>query len=602
MDPATARMALKLQLDDVDAILKAFPPNDINAAAMSEKVAFSMLGEELVRKWQEVSGQYIAYNILKEENNNRAAFKRLLSEEQQAERDHDMACRLAGKPVPQRAPPPANRSANDQTTARQNEAINGPVSALEKLRFDLSGTQTAAGLPKLHASLKRAAEEQLTLKIEKKAASESVMASKQATVEDVPDAEAPPRGTLEPGPSKTQKRVASLDPVVLRERDDGRTKRLRHDMEGGGVASRLYTAAATKSVSETEKAADKVSAVSRGTCSSCLDMHPMHDMLQLPCKDENEPENHAYCRDCLQRLFQSSVTDPSHFPPRCCNRIIPLFSCTPFLTQPLIAKFVERREELGTSDRTYCSNNKCSKWVRPADIQANVGTCAECKEKTCATCKGKQHGGLCPEDKDVKELMSFAKEKRWQTCPNCKEMVELERGCYHITCRCRHQFCYLCVTKWKTCNCPLWDERNIINPPQPGVAQAAPAPAPAPAPVVAPFQAPAPLPAPNAAFMAALNHAQAQLNAVFQPAPVPAPQPAPQQAPQQAPAPRANNRNKRRRNQRDQRQQHEHHFERFYRSNGWNTTCHKCGHQDRWVNCCSGCDLKVCWYCTKNRV
>ena len=79
-------MALKLQLDDVDAILKAFPPNDINAAAMSEKVAFSMLGEELVRKWQEVSGQYIAYNILKEENNNRAAFKRLLSEEQQAER------------------------------------------------------------------------------------------------------------------------------------------------------------------------------------------------------------------------------------------------------------------------------------------------------------------------------------------------------------------------------------------------------------------------------------------------------------------------------------------------------------------------------------
>jgi len=79
-------MALKLQLDDVDAILKTLPPNDTNAAAKSEKVAFTTLREELLRKWQEVSGQYIAYNMLREENNNRAAFKRLLSEEQQAER------------------------------------------------------------------------------------------------------------------------------------------------------------------------------------------------------------------------------------------------------------------------------------------------------------------------------------------------------------------------------------------------------------------------------------------------------------------------------------------------------------------------------------
>jgi len=341
-----------------------------------------------------------------------------------------MACRLAGKPVPQRAPPPAKRSANDQIiAARQNEAINGPSITLGKLRFDLSGTQTAAGLPKPPAPLKRAAEEQLTPKVKKKTATESAMAGKQATVEDVPDVEAPPRGTLEAGPSKTQKRAAYMDPAILRERDDGRTKRPKHDIECGDLASSLDGALAAKSV----PLAEKPSTVSRGTCSSCLDMHPMHDMLQLPCKDDDEPENHAYCRDCLQRLFQSSVTDPSHFPPRCCNKIIPLLSCTPFLSQPLIATFVERREELGTPDRTYCSNNTCSKWVRPADIQANVGTCANCKEKTCITCKGKHHVGLCPEDKDVKDLMSFAKEKRWQTCPNCREMVELERGCYHIT-------------------------------------------------------------------------------------------------------------------------------------------------------------------------
>jgi hypothetical protein len=86
IDPATARMALKLQLDDVDAILKTLPTTSNDITATSEATAFRWLREELVRKWQELSGHYFAHNVLKEENGNRAAFKRLLNEEQQAER------------------------------------------------------------------------------------------------------------------------------------------------------------------------------------------------------------------------------------------------------------------------------------------------------------------------------------------------------------------------------------------------------------------------------------------------------------------------------------------------------------------------------------
>jgi hypothetical protein len=80
MDPVTTRLALKLQLDDVDAILKA------HTSTLSEAAAFVSLRTELLRKWQEVNGQCFAYNVLKEENNNNVeAFRRLLSEEQQAE-------------------------------------------------------------------------------------------------------------------------------------------------------------------------------------------------------------------------------------------------------------------------------------------------------------------------------------------------------------------------------------------------------------------------------------------------------------------------------------------------------------------------------------
>jgi hypothetical protein len=342
-----------------------------------------------------------------------------------------MAFRLVSKPVLQRAPP-SNKGAPDEDA--KDEAVNSSTTTAKKLRPNLSGTQTDAGPIKPTPQLKRPAENQMTSGADKKSANKSVMASKQATVENASDDD-DPNISLRPESFAAKKRTAVVDPAVLRERDDGRTKRAKSDSADNSPTVLDSVTTAKSCVHEAKLATPdgKASAIAQGTCSSCLDMHPNYDMLQLPCKDVGDRENHAYCRNCLQRLFESSVTDPSHFPPRCCSKIIPLFNCTPFLPPSLIARFVARREELATVNRTYCSNNDCSKWIRPANIEANVASCTECAQKTCATCEAKQHVGLCPEDKDVKSLMTVAKQKRWQTCPNCKEMVELERGCYHIT-------------------------------------------------------------------------------------------------------------------------------------------------------------------------
>ncbi|KAF2793126.1 hypothetical protein K505DRAFT_203416, partial [Melanomma pulvis-pyrius CBS 109.77] len=196
-------------------------------------------------------------------------------------------------------------------------------------------------------------------------------------------------------------------------------------------------------------------------CSSCLDIHDIFDLLQLGCNRYGGEQAHAYCRECLEGLFESSVNDPSLFPPRCCSKPIEVFACAPFLSKDLLARFVEKKEELETPNPTYCSNPECAKWVKPANIRADSAKCLACSQKTCITCKAKQHTGLCPEDQDVKRLLVIAEELQWKACPKCKNMIELGRGCYHITCRCRYEFCYLCVAKWKTCTCLTWDERNI---------------------------------------------------------------------------------------------------------------------------------------------
>jgi hypothetical protein len=86
MDPTTTRLVLKLQLDDVNAILKTLPASSTDPVVINEVSAFKCIRAEILRRWQEEHSQSLAHSILKEENANRETFKRLLSEEQQAER------------------------------------------------------------------------------------------------------------------------------------------------------------------------------------------------------------------------------------------------------------------------------------------------------------------------------------------------------------------------------------------------------------------------------------------------------------------------------------------------------------------------------------
>ncbi|KAK3328727.1 hypothetical protein B0H66DRAFT_519 [Apodospora peruviana] len=173
---------------------------------------------------------------------------------------------------------------------------------------------------------------------------------------------------------------------------------------------------------------------------------------------------HEYCRDCLQSVFEVSLTDDSYFPPRCCRQPMTIESCRPYLPSGLVERFRAKKMELDTPNRTYCSKPACSAWVPLQSIVADLATCQKCNSKTCVFCKGPFHGtATCPQDASAQALLDLAAQEGWQRCYNCKRVVELRTGCNHITCPCQAEFCYVCGKKWKTCRCEQFDQDRLLE-------------------------------------------------------------------------------------------------------------------------------------------
>ncbi|KAI0130713.1 hypothetical protein F4814DRAFT_444849 [Daldinia grandis] len=191
-------------------------------------------------------------------------------------------------------------------------------------------------------------------------------------------------------------------------------------------------------------------------CISCRERTRIVDLVQVPC-------THDYCHGCVEQLFRNATADEALYPPRCCGQRIHLQLSEDVLPPAWVQAFREKEIEYSTADRTYCHQATCSAFVPPGMYVGSVATCRACQSTTCIVCKGPSHNGGCPRNEDLEGVIRLAREEGWQRCSNCRSMVELNAGCYHVTCRCGAQFCYLCGQRWKTCHCPQWDEQLLYG-------------------------------------------------------------------------------------------------------------------------------------------
>ncbi|KAL4864105.1 hypothetical protein BDV12DRAFT_189211 [Aspergillus spectabilis] len=192
-------------------------------------------------------------------------------------------------------------------------------------------------------------------------------------------------------------------------------------------------------------------------CCVCYDSSPVCRMIQLKnC-------SYIYCADCLKSLFLWATKDQSLFPPKCCREAIPLLLVEADMSEHELVEFESAAIEFTTTDRTYCSNIGCGKFIPPSRITADQAECDICNSSTCKMCKETYHHDDCASDPALQATLSLASREGWQRCFSCRALVQLGTGCYHITCKCRAQFCYLCGLEWKTCSCERWNKQRLVE-------------------------------------------------------------------------------------------------------------------------------------------
>lgn len=408
LPPATARLAVELQLADVDAIMQELDADDAGDAY----TAFEAMRVGFQAALLLLQDQICAMEILQADYHERVAFESLVTEERQAERDHRIAVELGegegggGGSVSGSGcdtPRPGDCEnvqrqelwVGDEFQDARHPALEGYITAI--LPEDAGAMEKYLGhdVQKIrHAAVDPAASyaESSTRRVWK-GKGKAVATGEQGR--SMEEEEKQMSHTLCPACMERNKRFDI--------REDS------HPM-----------------------AEEEEEHITHILCCACMEQHTRFDVLELGCQCPGDTTHHAYCRTCLEDLFTTSLTDTTLFPPRCCGKYIPILACVDLLPSHVVRQFEEKQLELASPNPVFCSNRTCAAFIKAENIAADVAVCQKCSAETCAVCKNPRHVGLCPKDPGVQMLMDVAGRKRWQRCPKCRTMVELLTGCYHM--------------------------------------------------------------------------------------------------------------------------------------------------------------------------
>lgn len=170
---------------------------------------------------------------------------------------------------------------------------------------------------------------------------------------------------------------------------------------------------------------------------------------------------HTICPKCM-RNFMFSTKQQQRFPAVCpaslnCQGRLEVEVLGDVLNAAEISDIYGQMIEtklLVSGNAFYCLRANCGQMLIVIGDPISNTSCPSCHIGLCAACKCVWHSNLTcqhyqrlPESErspDDLALLQLVNQQRWKRCPRCKMIVSLTGGCNHVTCRCTHQFYYVC--------------------------------------------------------------------------------------------------------------------------------------------------------------
>ena len=159
--------------------------------------------------------------------------------------------------------------------------------------------------------------------------------------------------------------------------------------------------------------------------------------------------NHLFCEECCSTFVESKLKEMELFTcPDCKADYDPdsvFFMSLSGEEQQKLALINERRRIALLSKLKNCPTPNCE-YGTISRQESGRGRCNQCLKEYCFSCLGLPHSGNCNDH--MANILK--KDFNYQRCPKCKNMVEKIKGCVHMTCKCKAEFCYNCGRQWRS--------------------------------------------------------------------------------------------------------------------------------------------------------
>ncbi|MCQ2821419.1 MAG: E3 ubiquitin protein ligase [archaeon] len=202
------------------------------------------------------------------------------------------------------------------------------------------------------------------------------------------------------------------------------------------------------------------SAENQRECLICYDDLNTSNKVGLKC-------GHFFCLSCYKDYLKAKIKeDPltvlsTNCPQSKCSLIIPSSFFVKVLSDPedkdilnVFQKYKLKNFTDSNADIKWCPNEKCGQCVRLPGHGMKDITCL-CGTVFCFKCLKETHKPCDCEMMETweKKYSANSEDFKWLTentkqCPKCGNFIQKNQGCNHMICKCRHEFCWICLGDW----------------------------------------------------------------------------------------------------------------------------------------------------------